>query len=365
MAENLTGIPEGGAGNPTIAVRESVALDVDVIDRVLKEHIDGLSGVPEITLYPSGASNLTYAIDYPDRRLVLRRPPFGYIPKGGHNMFREYRIMRDLKPVYPAVPDVLLYQDEESVLGKEFYVMDRVPGHIIHLDIPGEWGWDAARTRELCENYFEKLVELHQVDWRALGLEDFGRPEGYVERQINGWNRRWEKAWTDDVERFDDVQRWLVDNMPADSGAASILHGDYRIDNCILNPDDPTRINAVLDWEICAIGDPLMDLGNTLTYWVQADDPPSMKATVRQPSMAPGMMTRREILDFYAERTGTDVSRFSYYYVYGIWRLAVVIQQLYRRYHDGATDDPRFKTYPMMTTHLGELAREKIKTGEI
>jgi len=366
MAENLAGLPEADEGNPTVDVRESIALDIDVIDPVLKSAIPGLSGTPEIKLYPSGASNLTYAVDYPDRRLVLRRPPFGYIPKGGHNMFREYRIMRDLKPVYAAVPDVLLYQnDEESVLGKEFYVMDRVEGHIVHLNIPREWEWDTKMTRRLCENYFEKLVELHQVDWKAIGLEDFGRPEGYVERQILGWNRRWTKAWTDNVDKFDDVQQWLVDYMPADSGKASILHGDYRIDNCILDPKDPTQISAVLDWEICAIGDPLMDLGNTLTYWIQTDDPETMKSTVRQPSMAKGMMTRQEIMQFYGERTGTNVSDFNYYYVYGIWRLAVVIQQLYKRFHDGATDDPRFKSYPMMTTALGELARDKIRTGEI
>ena len=354
------------SGNPTVDVRESVALDVGVIDAELKKHIDGLEGTPDIKLYPSGASNLTYAIDYPGRRLVLRRPPFGYIPKGGHNMWREYRIMRDLKPVFGAVPDVLLYQDdEESVLGKEFYVMDRVDGHIVHLEIPEDWGWDAARTRELCENFFGKLCDLHTVDYKAAGLEDFGKPDGYVERQITGWNRRWEKAWTDNVEMFEDVQQWLVDNMPADSGTASILHGDYRIDNCILDPADPTRINAVLDWEICAIGDPLMDLGNTLTYWIEADDPQMMKMTVRQPSMAPGMMTRREILDFYSDRTGIDVTGFNYYYVQGIWRLAVVIQQLYKRFHDGATDDPRFANYHHMTTTLGQLARDKIRTGEI
>ena len=352
-------------GNPTVEVRASERLDPALIDPVLKAHIPGLSGEPTIRQYPSGASNLTYAVDYPDRRLVLRRPPFGYIPKGGHDMFREYRIMRDLKPVFAAVPDVLLYQsDEESVLGKEFYVMDRVDGHIVHLDIPTEWGWDAKANRKLCENFVEKLVELHGVDYEAAGLGDFGKPAGYVERQVTGWNRRWGRAWTDTVETYDDVQQWLADNMPPD-GRASVLHGDYRIDNCILNRDDPSQIAAVLDWEICALGDPLMDLGNTLCYWVEAGDPDLLKMTVRQPSMAPGMMTRREILDFYAERTGADVSDFQFYYVYGIWRLAVVIQQLYKRHHDGATDDPRFANYHHMTTALGHMAREAIASGEV
>ena len=353
------------AGNPTIDVRESEALDIDVIDSLLKSEVSGLSGEPRVRQYPSGASNLTYAIDYPDRRLVLRRPPFGYIPKGGHSMWREYRVMRDLKPVFPAVPNVLLYQsDDESVLGKEFYVMDRVEGHIVHLDIPKEWDWDAAKTRQLCEEFWGKLCDLHTVDYEAAGLGDFGKPEGYVERQIKGWNRRWEKAWTDDVETYDDIQQWLEDNMPKGRGA-SVLHGDYRIDNCILDPDDPTQVAAVLDWEIAALGDPLMDLGNTLTYWIEATDPPAMKASVRQPSMAPGMMTRKEVLDFYADRTGFDVSDMQFYYVQGIWRLAVVVQQLYRRFYDGATDDPRFKNYPIMTAQMAELARERIATGEI
>ena len=370
MDQDLAGLPEAVQGNPTVEVRESVALDADVVDRALKAEMAGLEGRPTIRLYPSGASNLTYAVDYPNRRLVLRRPPFGYIPQGGHDMFREYRIMRDLKPVFPTVPEVLLYQDNEtSVLGREFYVMERVEGHILHLDIPADWGWDAMRTRALCERFVETLVELHRVDWRAIGLTDFGRPEGYVERQITGWNRRWEKAWTEDVDRFEDVQRWLVDEMPTDSmamgGRASVLHGDYRIDNCILDARDPTRVSAVLDWEICAIGDPLMDLGNTLCYWIEADDPDELRATARQPSQAPGMMSRREVLEFYATRTGADVGGFNYYYVYGIWRLAVVVQQLFKRYHDGATDDPRFAIYPRMVMVLGELARKQIAKGEL
>ena len=246
--------------------------------------------------------------------------------------------------------------------------MDRVDGHIVHLEIPPAWKWGEAKTRELCEAFVQKLVDLHAVDIEAAGLGDFGKPDGYVERQITGWNRRWSQAWTHNVETFDDVQSWLEANMPLarnEKARASVLHGDYRIDNCILDPADPTRIRAVLDWEICALGDPLMDLGNTLCYWIQADDPDIMKTTVRQPSMAPGMMTRREMLEFYAARTGADVSGFQFYYVYGIWRLAVVIQQLYRRYHDGATDNPRFAAYHTMTTTLGRLAREKMQTGEI
>jgi aminoglycoside phosphotransferase (APT) family kinase protein len=350
--------------NPTIEVRDGEGLDMSVIDPLLKAAISGLSGEAKVTQYPSGASNLTYAVDYPDHKLVLRRPPFGKIPKGGHDMFREYRIMRDLKPVFGAVPPVLYYTADESHIGKEFYVMERVEGHILHR-IPKDWGWTDVENRQLCENFFSKLCDLHTLDVDAAGLSDFGKPDGYVERQIKGWNRRWNRVLTDDVPHYEDIQQWLEDKMPADSGKVGVLHGDYRIDNCILDPKDPTQISAIIDWEISALGDPLMDLGNTLAYWVQADDPPHMQLTVRQPCMNPGMMTRKEVLEFYAERTGFDVSDMTYYYVYGIWRLSVIIQQIYFRYVSGATQDQRFKNYGQMVMALAETAREKIRTGDV
>lgn len=351
--------------NETVEIREGEGLDIAAIDPVLKAHISGLEGTPVVTQYPSGASNLTYAVDYPDRRLVLRRPPFGTRPKSGHDMHREYRIMTALKPTYKTVPNTLYYTDDESVIGAEFYVMDRSEGHLIHTKIPKEWDWKASDARALCEEFFAKLVDLHTTDYKAIGLEDFGRPEGYVARQIGGWNKRFEKAWTEDVDKFEDVRRWLDDNKPAKELGAGILHGDFRIDNCILNLEDPRKIDAILDWEISALGDPMMDLGNTLAYWVQKDDPDFMQHTVRQPSQADGMMTRQEILDFYAERTGQDVSNFQFYYVYGIWRLAVIIQQIYYRYYHGQTKDKRFASYGQMATALGEFSRMKIKTGTL
>ena len=349
--------------NPTVEVRKGEELDIAAVDAALKSVEPNLKGTPDVKQYASGASNLTYALDYPDRRLVLRRPPFGTIPKSGHDMHREYRIMTALKPVFPKVPKTLFYTDNKDVIGAEFYVMERAEGHLIHTKVPADWNWSAKEGRALCEGFFSTLVDLHMVDYKAAGLEDFGRPNGYVERQIGGWNRRFEKAWTEDVDKFEDVRNWLDANKPDREMGSGILHGDYRIDNCILQKDDPTKINAILDWEISALGDPLMDLGNTLAYWIQADDPEAMHAMVRQPSAAPGMMTRQEILDFYAERTGADVSNFQFYYVYGIWRLAVIIQQIYYRYYHGQTDNPRFKPYGQMTNGLGNLARFKISTG--
>lgn len=351
--------------NAAVDVRKGDELDLAAVDVALKKNVAGLSGTPTVKQYPSGASNLTYALEYPDRSLVLRRPPTGTRPKSGHDMHREYRIMTELAPAFSAVPKTLYYTDDESIIGAEFYVMDRTEGHLIHNDIPKDWGWGEAEGRALCEEFFTKLVDLHGVDYEAIGLGDFGKPEGYVSRQILGWNRRYEKAWTEDVQKFDDVRDWLEANMPKTERGAAVVHGDYRIDNCILNKDDPTKIEAVLDWEISALGDPMMDLGNTLSYWIEADDPEFMHMMVRQPSKAPGMMTRQEILDFYAAKSGADVSGFQFYYVYGIFRLAVIIQQIYYRFYHGQTDNQRFKDYGQMVNALGDLARNKIKTGKL
>ncbi len=353
------------ADNATIEVREGEALDVAAVDAVLKANVEGLSGQPTVKQYPSGNSNLTYALDYPDRRLVLRRPPFGPLPKAGHNMFREYRIMRDLKPGFAQVPQTVFYTDDESVIGKEFYVMERVEGPLIHRSIPKDWNWSTDDTAQLGENFIDALAKLHLLDYKALGLEDFGRPEGYVERQIRGWNTRWDKAHTDGITRFEDVQKWLEDNMPSESPHHSVLHGDYRIDNAILDADDPRKIAALLDWEICAIGDPLMDLGNTLSYWIEADDPAPMQMMIRQPSAAPGMPSRREFADRYGEKTGYDVSDIHYHFIYGIWRLAVIIQQIHARYVRGQTQDERFAVMDKSVEALGALARVKIDQGSL
>ncbi len=351
--------------NPTIAIRKGEELDIGAVDNVLKQSLPDLSGQPVVKQYASGASNLTYALDYPDRRLVLRRPPFGTKPKSGHDMFREYRVMTALKPVYPAVPKTLYYTKDTDIIGAEFYVMERVEGHLIHNKIPPQWNWDEAKTRKLCLSFFDKLIELHAIDYKAVGLSDFGRPNGYVERQILGWNRRYEKAITPDVDTFEDVRDWLDANRPDVEKGAAILHGDFRIDNLILDLDDPTKINAILDWEISALGDPLMDLGNTLAYWIEAGDPPAMQALSRQPSAAPGMLSRGEILAYYADKTGADIRNFHFYYVYGIFRLAVILQQIYYRFYHGQTKDERFKMYAPMVNILGNVARERIASGEI
>ena len=347
-------------GNPTAPVRSGEELDWQALDRRLKKVIPGLVGRPVISQFASGNSNLTYRLKYAAEDLVVRRPPFGTKAKSAHSMIREYRIMNALKPVYPCVPDTLYYTADESVIGSEFYVMRKVEGQVIKKTIPADWGFTTTDTRRFCRRFWEKLIELHQVDYRAAGLEDFGQPQGYMQRQVLGWNGRYQRVITPDVDEFSDVRDWLETNKPPGSGNHAILHGDYRIDNLILSERDPTVIRAVLDWEICALGEPLMDLGNALAYWIEPDDPPYLKALQMQPSTAEGMMTRTEILALYSELTGRDIAGSLFYLVFGYFRNAVILQQIYYRFYHGQTRDERFRSFGAATRNLGEHCRRLI-----
>lgn len=352
------------ANNITKPVRKDEQLDWNALDRHLKTVIPNLAGKPEVSQFHGGNSNLTYRIHYATEDLVVRRPPFGTKAKSAHSMIREYRIMNSLKPVYPAVPDTLYYSDDESIIGSEFYVMRQVPGQVIKETIPPQWQFTSQDTRRFCLSFWDKLIELHQVDYLAAGLADFGHPEGYAKRQVLGWNGRFERAMTADVSDFIDVRDWLAENIPAQNNRHAVLHGDFRIDNVILSKEDPCHILAVLDWEICALGDPLMDLGNALAYWTQADDPVYLKNLITQPSAAPGMLRRREILDYYQQKTGTDTSDFIFYEVYGYWRNAVILQQIYYRFFHGQTADQRFKIFGQLVEQLGRHCRMLIGSQE-
>jgi aminoglycoside phosphotransferase (APT) family kinase protein len=349
--------------NPTTPVRQGEELDWQTLDECLKTVLPHLRGQPSVSQFAGGNSNLTYRLEYQNDDLVVRRPPFGTKAKSAHSMIREFRIIKSLRPVYPSVPEALYYSDDESVIGAEFYVMRKVPGQLVKETLPPEWHFTPDDTRRFCLRFWEKLIELHVVDYQAAGLGDFGKPEGYVERQVLGWNRRFQRVITSDVDEFADVRDWLEANRPSECGRHAILHGDYRIDNVILDEADPCTIRAVLDWEICALGDPLMDLGNSLAYWMQADDPPELQGLAMQPSTAPGMLSRDDILALYQARTGLDTSRFGFYLVHGYWRIAVILQQIYYRYFHGQTRDERFRTFGLATQSLGLHCRRLIRSA--
>ena len=341
-------------------IRPGEELDASLIDPYLKAHIPGLSGTPTISQFPGGASNLTYLLEYPGQEFVLRRPPFGHKAKSAHDMGREYRILNKLKDGFPYCPKAYVHCTDESVIGAEFYVMERVNGIILRSDLPAELGLDTAKTEALCKSFIDKFVELHQVDYTACGLADLGKPEGYVERQIRGWSDRYEKALTPDAPSWETVRTWLHDKMPADHPTSSIVHNDYRFDNVILDPHNPMQIIGVLDWELTSLGDPLMDLGNTLAYWIEAADPAPVQLMRRQPSNAPGMLTRRQFVDYYAERSGIQIDNFDFYYTYGLFRLAGIVQQIYYRFFHGQTQDKRFAQFIHMNKLLEQMSLQVI-----
>mgnify|MGYP003402313268 FL=1 len=346
-------------------IRDGEELDAAIIDSYLKAHIPGLSGEPQISQFPGGASNLTYLLEYPQQEFVLRRPPFGHKAKSAHDMGREYRILNQLNAGFPYCPKAYVHCTDESVIGSEFYVMERVNGIILRADLPAELNFSPEQTTQLCKSFIDKLVELHNVDYQACGLGDLGKPEGYVARQISGWSDRYEKALTPDAPLWTEVKAWLNEKMPADHPKSAIVHNDYRFDNVILDPRDPQRIIGVLDWELTTLGDPLMDLGNTLAYWIEAGDPPPVQLMRRQPSNAPGMLTRQQFADYYAERAGIEIKSIDFYYTYGLFRLAGIVQQIYYRFFHGQTQDKRFAQFVQMNKLLEQMSLQVIKKSSL
>lgn len=345
------------------AVREGEQFDVARMDAWLKTQAPSLQGTPEVKQFSGGASNLTYLLSYPERDLILRRPPFGHKAKGAHDMVREYRVQAALKPVYPCVPDMVAVCEDPAVMDCDFYVMDRIKGIIPRANLPKGVSLSEGETRQLCQGVIDKLIELHQVDYQAAGLDHLGKGAGYVQRQISGWSDRYDKSKTWNVPGWAYVRDYLRANMPDDVGTV-IIHNDYRFDNLVLDADDPQRIIGVLDWEMATLGDPLMDLGNTLAYWVEADDDRLQQMLRRQPTHLPGMFTRREVVDYYCDKMQLSPDNWTFYEVYGLFRLAVIVQQIYYRYHHKQTRNPAFRNFWLFNHYLHWRSKRAIKAGK-
>ncbi len=349
-----------GAG----AVRAGEELDGAAITQWLLPHLPGLAGAPRITQYSGGASNWTYRLEYPEHDLILRRPPAGTKARSAHDMGREFRVQQALKPVYPCVPEMIALCQDESVLGCEFYVMRRVAGLIPRARMPRGLQLDPAQSRALCHAFLDKLVELHQVDYQAAGLAELGKGAGYVGRQVSGWSQRYLKAKTWNVPSFRRVRDWLAANQP-DDVATCVIHNDWRLDNVILDQQQPTRIIGVLDWEMATLGDPLMELGSALAYWIQADDGKLMQMTKRQPSDLPGMPSRDEVVAYYLGKMGYQIDNWVFYEVFGLFRLAVIAQQIYFRYHHKQTRNPAFRNFWIMVNYFDWRCRRLIRESGI
>ena len=343
-----------------VKVRTDEGLDAKKIEEFLKDHAPEVGGKLHIEQFPSGFSNLTYLIRAGSRDLVLRRPPFGTKAKTAHDMGREYRILSALHPIFPYCPKPIVYTEDESVIGCPFYIMERIPGIILRKDLPKGFTFTPEQARRLCENILDLHCELHSIDYVAAGLEDFGKPSGYVNRQVEGWSARYRAATTDDAPDFERVMKWLHEKIPAETKRVAIIHNDYKLDNLVLSPEDPLKIIGILDWEMATIGDPLMDLGSSLAYWVQQDDSQNAQAARMLPTNMPGMLTRNELVDRYAEKSGISIDNFDFYLCFGIFRLAVIAQQIYYRFYHGHTRDERFRMLIFAVRVLEENALEVI-----
>ncbi len=333
------------------SLRDEDSFDVAAVHHWLAERVAAVSGLglPAVSQFPGGASNLTYLLRYPGRELVLRRPPSGHKAASAHDMGREYRVQKQLRPWFGYVPDVLALCEDQSVIGAAFYVMTRIEGMILRGVLPDGLSLSEAAARQLGLRAIDCLVELHQVDPAAAGLTDLGRGAGYVARQVMGWTERYRRARTPNVPDFEVVMQWLAHSQPGDV-ATCVIHNDFRLDNVVL--DRELRVVGVLDWEMATLGDPLMDMGAVLAYWVQADDDEPLRLSKRQPSDAAGMPSRSELAEYYCARTGRVVGNWVFYEVFGLFRLAAILQQIYYRFHLGQTTNPAFQNFWSLVAYL-------------
>ena len=341
-------------------VRSGEELDIAAVDAWLKPRIADLSGEPIVTQYSGGASNWTYRLQYQSHDLILRRPPKGTKAKSAHDMGREYKVQAAVAPLFPFVPEMLAFCDDPAVIDCDFYVMRRIEGLIPRANMPKGLALSAEQTRELCLSVIDKLVALHQVDYQSAGLASLGKGDGYCERQVRGWSGRYQKSKTWNVPSFKKVMAWLADNTPTDVQTC-VIHNDFRFDNVVLNPENPAEVLGILDWEMATLGDPLMDLGSALAYWVQADDDKILRATRRQPTHLPGMLSRKEVVSYYCEKMGLNADNWAFYEVFGLFRLAVIIQQIYYRYHHKQTNNPAFKNFWLIVWYLDRRCRRIIR----
>jgi aminoglycoside phosphotransferase (APT) family kinase protein len=364
----LTGIVRAGMTDfidrPS-TIRTGEELDIAKLTAYLRDAVPEIgSAAITVQQFPSGHSNLTYFVQAGGNDYVLRRPPFGSKVKSAHDMGREYRILSRLHAVYPLAPEPLAFCEDESVLGANFYVMRRIEGIILRKQLPKDLTLAPAEMHALHENLVKNLARIHAIDFAAAGLGDLGKPDGYVERQVTGWTKRYEASQTDDIQAVTDVARWLAANLPRESGA-SLLHNDYKLDNVVLDPRAITSIVGVLDWEMSTLGDPLMDLGTLLGYWVEEADDDGLKTMQWGPTTQPGSLTRQGVVDAYEKASGRSVSNALFYYVFGMFKTSVVIQQIYYRYKQGLTKDERFAIMIMGVHVLASKAARHIELGTV
>jgi aminoglycoside phosphotransferase (APT) family kinase protein len=349
----------------TIDVREGEAFDLEAVELYLRAEVDDVpEGELKVSQFTSGASNLTYLLKVGDWEGVLRRPPLGPVPPKAHDMGRESGILARLNAVYPLAPRPYFFCEDETVMGAPFYVMERRKGVVLDNSFPEGVEHDEALCCGISRTLIDTLVALHAVDVSEAGLGDLGKPEGFLQRQTEGWISRYEKAKTDVIEEVEPLTDWLASDIP-ESPPPAVIHNDYKLNNLVLDPEDLTEVRAVLDWEMATVGDPLFDLAVSLSYWIEADDPDELAAVMPTVTVTPGFMTRKELIDRYAERSGRDLSEMHWYVVFGYFKLAGILQQIYARYKNGQTTDQRFATFGDRVKTLILHAENLSRTGDV
>ncbi len=333
-------------------VRAGEELDLARLRPFLQQHF-GDSGALSVEQFSSGHSNLTYLVRLGAREFVLRRPPFGSKVRSAHDMSREYRVLSKLHASYPLAPKALLFCDDLSILDAPFYVIEPIRGMILRRDPPPGVPFPPQMARRLSEAFLDNLARLHGLDYATVGLRDLGKPQGYLERQVKGWIERYHNSKTHDLPEVERISAWLTERMPGCQETA-LIHNDYKYDNIVLDPSDPTKIVGVLDWEMCTLGDPLTDLGTALAYWADPEDPADFKEIRSAPTTLPGTLTRAQLVERYATATGRDPVNMVFYLTFARFKVAVIIQQIYFRYAQGLTQDARFAALP---TRIHSLLR--------
>jgi aminoglycoside phosphotransferase (APT) family kinase protein len=349
----------------TVDVRKGEDFDLEAVERYLREHIEDLpDGELEVSQFPSGASNLTYLLKIDDWQGVLGRPPLGPVPPKAHDMGRESGILSRLGAVYPLAPKPYFFCEDESVIGAPYYVMERRTGVVLDETFPDDIQPDEELCRGISRTVVDTLVRLHAVDVKEAELGDLGKPEGFLERQTDAWISRYDKAKTEEIGEVEPLRDWLSRDVPR-SPPPTVIHNDYKLNNLVLNPEDLTEVRAVLDWEMATVGDPLFDLAVSLTYWIESDDPDELKAVMPTVTVTPGFMSRRELIDRYETQSGRDLSDMHWYVVFGYFKLAAILQQIFARWKRGQTEDERFADFGERVRTLILHAENLTRTGEV
>lgn len=356
----------GRPESPEVAsIRAGEEFDEAAVDVYLRARIPDLAEAPplEVLQFPGGHANLTYLLRFGERELVLRRPPLGPVAPRSHDMAREYKVLSGLDGHFDRKPRAWLLCEDPSVIGAVFLIMERMRGIVVRSQVPPELDRHPDARRRMSFALIDAMVDLHEVDYLEAGLEDLGKPEGFAERQVNGWKGRFDRAKHAENSLFDELHVRLLAKLPP-STRAGLVHNDLKLDNAMIDPGDPGRIVTFLDWDMTTLGEPLIDLGTLLGYWVQADDPPERGATLSVTAQ-PGFPTRAQIAARYAERRRIPLDTIPWYETFAIWKTAVVVQQIYIRFIRGQTRDPRFQLLEKRIPVLVEIADEVAREGGI